>query len=49
MDTRTALIEMMRGYQQKPIAFFTGGDILDVEFTVSAHHELLGCVVSLTS
>ena len=49
MDRITALIKLMRDYQQKPVAFFTGGDILDVEFTVSAHHELLGCVVSLTS
>ena len=49
MDTRTALIEMMRGYQSEPIDFFIGDEVLDVEVISSLDATFLGCVLSLTS
>ena len=44
MDTRTALIEMMRGYQSEPIDFFIGDEVLDVEVISSLDATFLGCV-----
>ena len=48
-NTKTALIEMMRGYQHEPIDYFIGEEVLDVEVISSLDATFLGCVLSLTS
>ena len=47
-NTRTALIEMMRGYQRKEIDYFIGEEVLSVEVISRLDAKFLGCVLSLT-
>ena len=47
-NTRTALIEMMRGYQHKEIDYFIGEEVLSVEVISDLSKTFLGCVLSLT-
>lgn len=49
MDTRDRLISMMRDYQLKGVAFFTGEEILSIEVISDLDKTFLGCVLSLTS
>ena len=43
-NTRTALIEMMRGYQHEPIDYFIGEEVLSVEVISDLSKTFLGCV-----
>ena len=47
-NTRTALIEMMHGYQHKEIDYFIGEEVLSVEVISDLSKTFLGCVLSLT-
>ena len=47
MDTRTALIEMMRDYQHREIDYFVSDEVLSVEVISDLRKTFLGCVLSL--
>ena len=49
MNNRESMLEMMRDYRERPVEFFTGDEVLDVEVISSLDKTVLGCIISLTS
>ena len=48
-NPRYAALTMMRDYKAKSLDFFTGDEVLDVEFITNLSHEVQGVLLTLTS